>query len=184
MDTTEPRHNKAELLSLMDAAWTRLNSALDDLTPEQMTEIRDPQGWAVKDHLVHMTAWERSVVVALQGRPRHEGLGITEALYDSGDEDAMNAAIQAQGQAIPLTAALAEFRSVHSQLQQLVAPLTDADLYKAVSEYLPPTPGARDERPLIGLIYSNTAHHYSEHQAWIAGLVAQGSPPPPPYPLP
>ncbi len=174
MDTGEMRHNKAELLGLMDAAWTRLNSALDALTAEQMTEIRDPQGWAVKDHLVHLAAWERSVVVVLKGRPRHEGLGIAEAVYDSGDEDAINAAIQAQGQDTPPATALAALRASHSRLLSLVAPLSDADLYKAVSDYLPAAPDDPDTRPLLGLIYSNTAQHFAEHEAWIAGLVAQG----------
>ncbi len=174
MDTT--RHNKAELLRLTDAAWTQLNSALDALTPQQLTDIRDPAGWAVKDHLVHLAAWERSVVVVLQGRPRHEGLGIAEAVYDSGDEDAINAAIQAQGQDTPPATALAELRAGHSRLLSLVAPLTDVDLYKAVSDYLPASPDDLDTRPLLGLIYSNTAHHFGEHQAWIASLVGQGSP--------
>lgn len=174
MDTT--RHNKAELLRLTDAAWTQLNSALDALTPQQLTDLRDPAGWTVKDHLVHLAAWERSVVVVLQGQPRHEGLGISEAVYDSGDEDAINAAIQAQGQASAPAAALTALRTGHQQLLSLVAPLTDTDLYKAVSDYLPASPGERDERPLLGLIYSNTAHHFGEHQAWIASLVGQGLP--------
>ncbi len=174
MDIAEKHHNKAELLRLTDAAWTRLNSALDALTAEQMTDIRDPQGWAVKDHLVHLAAWERSVVVVLQGRPRHEGLGIAEAVYNSGDEDSINAAIQAQRPATAPAAALAELRAGHQQLLSLVEPLNDAELYQAVSDYLPTTPGDRDERPLLGLIYSNTAQHFAEHEAWIAGLVAQG----------
>ena len=176
MDNMETRHNKAELLSLMDAAWTQLNSALDRLTPQQMTEIRDPAGWAVKDHLVHLAAWERSVVMVLQGRPRHEGLGIGEAVYNSDDEDNINAAIQAQGKTIAPAEALAALRTAHQQLLSLVAPLTDTDLYKAVSDYLPASAGDRDERPLLGLIYSNTAHHFGEHQAWIASLVGQALP--------
>ena len=47
--------------------------AAEGLSEEQMTTIHDPQGWAAKDHLVHIAAWERSVAVFLQGRPRHEG---------------------------------------------------------------------------------------------------------------
>ena len=90
----EKRYTRAELLSEIDGTWTKLNTALDGLTQEQMTEIRDPEGWAVKDHLTHMAAWERSVVVFLQGRPRHEGLGVDEQLYETGGDDKINAAIQ------------------------------------------------------------------------------------------
>jgi hypothetical protein len=38
--------------------------------------------------------------------------------------------------------------------------------------YQPAEGGERDERPIIGMIYSNTANHFREHQAWITRLVA------------
>ena len=63
----ETRHTKAELMSEVDAAWTSLNAVLDRLTATQLSEVRDEQGWNVKDHLMHMAVWERSVVVFLQG---------------------------------------------------------------------------------------------------------------------
>ncbi len=173
VDAGETRYTKAVMLSEIERAWAALNDALDGLTPQQMTEIRDPQGWAVKDHLGHISAWERSVVVFLRGGPRHEGLGIDEQLYLAGDDDAINAAIQAKQKDVSLPAALADMREVHSQLLRLIEPLSDADLYKANSDYRVEQPEERDERPLIGMIYSNTAPHFKEHQDWIASLVAQ-----------
>lgn len=171
----ETRHTKAELVSEIDTAWSKLNAALDRLTDAQMTEVRDAEGWAVKDHLVHMAAWERSVVVLLQGQPRHTGLGIDEQLYLSGNEDAINAAIQDQRKHVSLGEALADLREVHRQLLSLIEPLSDDDLSKANSDYELQVMGERDERPVIGLIYGNTAHHFQEHQTWIEGLVAQGN---------
>ncbi len=138
-----------------------------------MTEIRDAQGWAVQDHLVHLAAWERSVVVFLQGMPRHEGLGVDKQLFHSGDEDAVNAAIQGQRKDISLDEALNELRTVHGELLRLVAPLSDDDLYRANSDYQPEETGERDERPVIGMIYGNTANHYREHQEWIESLVSE-----------
>src|SRR5438477_11337149 len=87
--------NKAELMKEMDRTWPALNAALDRLTDAQMTGIRDAEGWAVKDHITHIAAWERSVVFFLQGRPRHEGLGVDEKLYLE-DDDQINAVIQRQ----------------------------------------------------------------------------------------
>jgi hypothetical protein len=171
----EPRHTKADLLNEINQAWTNLNTALDNLTPEQMTDIRDPQGWAVKDHLVHIAAWERSVVVFLQGQPRHEGLGVAEQLYDAGDDDRINAAIQEKHKDASLSEARADLRNVHSQLLALVEPLSDDDLYKASSDFQPDASGERDERPIIGMIYSNTANHYNEHQEWIESLISQAN---------
>lgn len=175
MDTMERRYTKADLLNAIEASWTKLNEALDRLTPEQMTEIRDPEGWSVKDHLVHMDAWERSVVVFLQGRPRHEGLGVDEQIYDRGDDDEINAAIQEQRKDISLSEALSELREVHGELLSLLEPMTDDDMYKANSDFQPASSGERDERPIAGMIYSNTANHFTEHQEWIESLVSQGS---------
>jgi hypothetical protein len=170
----EPRHTKAELLSEINQAWTNLNTALDNLIPEQMTDIRDPEGWTVKDHLVHIAAWERSVVVFLRGQPRHEGLGVTKQLYDTGDDDQINAAIQQKQKDTSLTEAQADLHNVHSQLLTLIEPLSDDDLYKASSEFQPDASGERDERPIVGMIYGNTADHFREHQTWIESLVTQG----------
>jgi hypothetical protein len=167
------RYTKADLLNAIEGAWTRLNDALGRLTEEQMTGIRDQEGWAVKDHLVHIAAWERSVVVFLQGRPRHEGLGVDERVYRTGD-DTINAAIQEQGKDISSQEALAELRAVHSQMLSLLEPMTDDDMYRANSDFQPDASGERDERPIAGMIYSNTANHFAEHQEWIESLVAPG----------
>ena|SRR5438874_99829 len=173
MDSPETLPGKAELLSEIDQTWTKLNEVLDRLTPEQMTQIRDPQGWAVKDHLTHLAAWERSVVFFLQGKPRYVGLGIEKELW-GGDEDAENAAIQAKQKDMTLADALADFRNVHSQLMELIEPMSDSDLHKANSDFQPHATEERDERPVIGMIYGNTADHFREHQEWIESLVSQG----------
>ena len=171
----QPRYTKAELAREIEGAWTKLNGGLDRLSQAQMTDIRDAQGWAVKDHLVHMAAWERSVAVFLQGQPRSEGLGVDEQLYLTGDDDAINAAIQEQWKDVSLAEALAEFRKVHTQLLSLIEPMSDDDLHKASSMYQPAGLDDPDERPIIGMIYSNTANHFREHQEWIESLVSQAS---------
>jgi Protein of unknown function (DUF1706) len=165
---------KAELLQEVDGTWTELNEALGELTEEQMTEVRDGEGWTVKDHIIHMAAWERSVVALLQGRPRYEGLGVDRQLFLTGGEDSINAAIQKQRRDIPAGVALAELHEVHTELLGLLTPLDDVDLSNAVSDYLPGEPGARDERPIGAVIYGNTADHFREHQEWIAQMIAPG----------
>lgn len=174
VDTMERRYSKADLLNAIEGAWTKLNEALDSLTQEQMTQVRDPEGWSVKDHLAHMAAWERSVVVFLQGRPRHEGLGVDEQLYRTGDDDKINAAIQERRKDASLSEALADFRDAHAQLLSQIEPMSDDDMYKANSDFQPEGAGERDERPIAGMIYSNTANHFAEHQEWIESLVSQG----------
>lgn len=166
----QPRHSKADLMREIDQAWTRLNSALDRLSEEQLTGISDPQGWTIKDHLVHIAAWESSVTAFIEGRPRHEGLGVDEQVYASGDDDTINAAIQEPKKNISLSEAKSIFRDAHSRLLNLLEPMSDDDLYRANSDFQPAGTSERDERPIIGMIFSNTAGHYSEHQGWIEEL--------------
>ena len=175
--TERRRTTKAELLADTEQSWNALNHALNQLTEAQMTTIRDAQGWSVKDHVVHLMAWERSVVYLLNGRPRHEALGVDEALFlkDSQDEDdEINAVIQAQQKDLPLATALAQLRQVHEQLLHALEPLTDAELHKPSRHFLPHEPGEGDERPVFKVIYGNSAHHFSEHLGWIEALVGRG----------
>jgi hypothetical protein len=165
---------KLELLADIERAWATLNTALEQLTAAQMTTNADQQGWTVKDHISHMTAWERSVVFFLQGQPRHLALGVDEALYVNGHEDQVNAAIFQRHKDLPLDEALAQFRDVHQQLMNLVQPMTDADLHQPYRHYLPDEPGEGDGPAALDLIYGNSANHFTEHLAWMKALVSTG----------
>ena len=166
-----PEHTKAELMSEIESSWSKLDMALNRLREAQLTNPKDAEGWAVKDHLIHMAAWERSVVFALQGKPRHEGLGVDEELYLNGNDDEINAAIQKQTAKMPASEALAELRNVHSQMMNLLEGLSDEDLQKPYSHYLPNEPGEPDNNPVLYKIHGNTANHFNEHLGWIQSLI-------------
>lgn len=171
--TQHPVNTKAELLATIEPAWVSLNAALDRMTDRQKTTIKDTQGWTVKDHLIHISAWEGSVVFFLQGQPRNAGLGVDQALYENGSTDDINVAVFQQRKELPLAEALAQFRNVHRQLMQLLQPLTDADLRQPYRHYLPDELG--DNRIAIDIVYSNTAGHFEEHLNWIETLVGNES---------
>lgn len=173
IDSMERRFRRAELLGEINAAWSELNAALDRLTPEQMTSARDRTGWTVKDHIAHMAAWERSVAVYIQGKPRYEGLGISQKMYYGGDDDEINAAIQKARRGVSLQDVLAEFRNGHSEMVGIVGMMSDADLNKANSDFQPDDLDEKhkDERPISGMIFSNTCNHFREHLGWIESLV-------------
>ena len=164
---------KAELLAEIEHTWASLNAALDSLTEAQMTALKDAQGWSVKDHLIHLTTWERSVVFFLQGKPRHAGLGVEEALFLKGSDDDVNAVVFQQRKDLPLAEARAQFRDVHQQLLRLLATLTDADLQKPYRHYLPDEPGDGDGPPAINVVYGNSANHFAEHLVWVEALVGK-----------
>ena len=161
---------KSELLSDLERDWTALNTALDRLTETQITSPTDAQGWTVKDHLMHLAAWEQSVVGLLHGQPRHVALGVDEALYLAGDEDAINSAIQHQTAAAPLIDVVARLRLTHLQLLAALLPLSDADLHLPYRHYLPDEPADGDGPPAIDVIANNSARHFVEHLPWIEAL--------------
>lgn len=166
---------KTQLLAEIEKNWQALNTALSALTYDQLTAIRDEQGWTVKDHLFHMARWERSAMSLLQGQPRHNGLGISETLYLQDSTDAINAEIFRQVKDAPLADAFVQFRSTHEQLFVLLESLSDADLQKSYRHYLPDEPGEGDGPPAIQLVYGNTAGHFIEHLAWIEALAGSNS---------
>jgi hypothetical protein len=167
--TEHPVITKAELLATIDPAWIALHTALDRLSDSQMTTIQDAQGWTVKDHIIHLAAWERSVVFFLQGEPRYAGLGVDQALFKNGTFDEINAAIFQQHKEMPLAEAMMQLHTVHKRLIALLGPLADADLQKPYREYMPDAIG--DDRLAIDVIYDNTTDHFKEHLDWIEAMV-------------
>lgn len=176
---SEPQEmTKAALLAAIERSWSRFDAALARLSEEQLLTPTDDQGWTVKDHLVHISVWERSMVFFLQGKPRHEALGVDQELYLHGDDDAINAVIVGQRKDLPLSEVLASLRATHRELLALVEPLSDADLQQTYRFYQPDEPGDRyywdeepDGPPAIALVYGNAAQHVADHTAWIETLV-------------
>lgn len=161
---------KAQLLKETDQRWSELNAALDRLTDDQMTNIRDAAGWAVKDHLTHIAAWERSIVSLFQGKTRHEGLGVDEKLFLEGEDEAINAEIQRQTNHLTLTEVRAQMTDVHNQLLSLLQPMSDEDLMKPYSHYAPNATTER-ESPVFFRVHGNAAGHFEEHLGWIESLM-------------
>jgi len=168
----EQTMTKAVLLADIERDWTKLNTTLDQLTEAQLTTLTDEQDWTAKDHIIHLMAWERSMVTMLQGKPRHEGLGVAENLYLTGGFDEINAVIQAQHRALPLAEAFAQLRQTHQQLLALLEPLTNQDLQRPYRHFLPDEPGEGDGPPAINVVHANSAGHFREHLEWIEDLAA------------
>ena len=167
---TQPR-TKAELERELDQGWSSLEALLSELTEEEMTGPTDAQGWTVKDHLAHLAAWERSMVYLLEGKPRHEGLGVTEATYQ-GDIDDLNAAIRAASKDVPLDTVMKLLRTTHDTLREQVAAMSEDDLQQTYSHFLPDEPGKDDGRPILARISGNSGGHYAEHIPWMEAIVA------------
>ena len=166
----EAELTKTELVAQINSTWAALDAALRRLSEAQLSAEKDAAGWAVKDHVIHLAAWERAVVFMLSGRPFYAGLGIDEALYLQGSVQAINDAVFAQTADLGAREALADLRAGHAQLLALLGPLPDADLQRRYSAYLQEEPGASAGPLVVKIVYENTAEHYVEHLAWIEVL--------------
>jgi hypothetical protein len=172
-DMQGPPESKADLLARTDRAWAELQATIANFSPEQLTSPTDAGGWTAKDHLAHLTAWERSMIFLLQHRARHEGLGVSESLYLTGDEDAINASIQKQTRALPLDQVLAELTATHEELLALVRELPESELRQPYSYFLPDDPGIDSGEPIIWRISGNTNEHFALHRGYIEHIARQ-----------
>ena len=158
-----------ELIEMIDASWMRLMETMAAASESQTTEAADTRGWTVLDHMAHVTAWERSVLFPLEGKRRHEALGITEHEFKQ-EIDPSNELIRAQTRDHPYEQVMSDAAHVH---QSLVASVGSADvdgLWKSIAEVCPGD--SASERPFIEILMGDTAEHYDEHRGYIVTILA------------
>lgn len=80
---------------------TRLEAVLKTLPPDRLAEKPGGGGWALSDHLQHLTAWRRDLLDVLQGRLSVADFPAGPAFDFTPDSN------------LPISAVLNEFRGVH-----------------------------------------------------------------------
>ena len=165
---------KSELIHKINAAWENLESYLASLTEQQMTDLRDDQGWNVSDHITHLAAWEEMIVRLLQGKPRFQFLGVDSSELSRKPIDELNAVIHDHWKVISGTAAIEAYRRSHQNLIASLQTLADADLSQPAGKIFTQIP-PDDERRVVDIIRDNADRHIAEHLPWIQAIVS-GSP--------
>lgn len=165
-----PPPTKAELIAAIADSRRHLDKLVQRLSAFELTGVRDAARWCVIDHITHLTAWEQSMVALAAGRPRHEGLGVSEEVYLAHDEEAINAAIQQAAAGQSLGEALAAYRQTQEATDAILERITDEDLLRPYSYFLPDEPGDDDGSPIVWRIVGNTCEHIDEHIAWIEAM--------------
>ena len=74
----------------IEKSWSELDALVGQLGDEGLM-LTGADGWAVKDHLAHIAAWEASLIGLFEGTDRAAAMGI--AASDDDGTDAINAAI-------------------------------------------------------------------------------------------
>lgn len=157
----------------IEKSWAELDSLVRSLGADGLA-LTAADGWAVKDHLVHIAAWEQSVIALFDGRDRLTAMGVPEQRF--GETDAINHAVWSLHRDEPVSESLRYFHDTHERLMALLNRLTDADLQLPYRHYQPHGESFEgDGRPALDWVGGNTYEHYAEHIAWIGQLVKDSS---------
>ncbi|HEX5167261.1 MAG TPA: ClbS/DfsB family four-helix bundle protein [Thermomicrobiales bacterium] len=159
-----------ELNRRISVAWQALEAAIAGLDEQQLSDVRDANGWAIKDHLMNVVLWERSIAQLLLNQPRHETLGVSEDDYLNLGHDGINAIIFEQHRDLSAGEVLARLLQQHEETLEILNRFTWDDLLRPYSHYLPDEPGKDNGDPILYWIMGNTAGHYDEHRQWIEAL--------------
>ncbi|HET7420558.1 MAG TPA: ClbS/DfsB family four-helix bundle protein [Candidatus Dormibacteraeota bacterium] len=152
----------------IDRGWSELSSLVDALGADGLTRSVTG-GWAVKDHLVHIAAWELSLLALLNGHDRKKAMGVPQA---SDETDALNEAVWLLHRHETPDQVLKFSRDTHAALMARVRGMSDADLRRSYNHYQPDDPrDPGDDRPVIEWIAGDTYDHYAEHIRWINQLM-------------
>lgn len=166
-----PPRDKADLLAGIHRAWLALEQTVGQLGEEAMVRP-GPDGWSVKDHLAHISAWDEAVAVALLGKPRHPALGVDEETYVQG-WDAINAAIYAISAPRPLVDVLADWQATHRHLLAALDGVSDEELRRPYAEFVPGDRLVDGRVPMVQRVPGGSSEHYDEHREWIEALIRQ-----------
>lgn len=161
--------SKTELMDRMAAGYEALERVVAGLDGQQISHS-GPEGWAIKDHLFHLAAWERGIAWLLGGRSRTEGMEITAEEWYTLTMDQINDLVYQRNRERPAAEALASFREAHREMLDTLAPLSDADLQRPYEAY-GEGGGRSADHPIIGWIIGDTYEHYEEHLTYLQAIL-------------
>lgn len=148
----------SELLTALDDARTRLDTALSGLDETQLQMPGAIGDWTVKDVLTHLTAWEAELVTGLARLRRGQSPGKTN--YTQAEILAQNAKWHAENKDRPLDRVLADWRGARRQLVRQIEALSEADL-NAPRAWL-------KEHTIVDWVVSWIIEHEIEHAGHLA----------------
>ena len=156
--------NKDVLLDYVHAGRSRWESALTQLSPDQMTAPALFDGWSVKDLVAHIGTWERTAaaVFAALLSGQTPGFEIGETAGDEFNLDEFNARSFAEHHDQSLDEVMAGEQAAYQSFLSLVEGASEADLFD------PNRFVWMQGDPFAEWVGANTFEHYDEHLADIS----------------
>ena len=162
-----------EVRTRIESGWSELDQLAGSLDEEALSSP-GPDGWAIKDHLVHVGAWELWLLAMLERRDRLAAMGVPGA---NSNVDDVNAVVWELHRHDTAPDALAYFRDAHTSLMGVVAGQSTEDLERS---YRPSFGGQTEEgesnEKVLGAVAGSTYEHYTEHIDWIRARTGKTAP--------
>jgi hypothetical protein len=117
--------NKQQILDRLTEARASLLAAIEGLSGEEMTALPVADTWTLREILAHIggwAAWDLAAIKQVQAG-RHPNFDPIQ------DVDTLNAGLVAVRSGWSLTQILAEMRDAHAALLELLANLSDEELF-------------------------------------------------------
>jgi hypothetical protein len=123
----QPR-TKAQLLTATEKERDALQVLLSRLSPEDMVRP-GAYGWSAKDHVAHLSEWERMLFGWYEAGWRGEEPAVPAEGYTWASMDALNQRLFERHRDDPPAHVLADWQQTARQLQLLAEQVSEADLF-------------------------------------------------------
>lgn len=125
-------------------------------------EQRDPAGWSVRDHVAHLTWWERMVVTELQGADVSKVVEIDTHVLRTADTDELNNLLFRKTREATPVEVVMRLLATHRDVTTFLAALGEGELDRPAD---PRDPANR--QTVLQRIRGNAGGHYQEHLEWL-----------------
>ena len=153
--TQQAHVQKDTLLNDIRKGYTDFDTLLSSLNEQQMM-MAGNDGWTIKDHIAHLTAWQQRTFNVLQAVI--DNVELPDPTSDM-TIDQINEQFHQRDAALPLDRVLAGHGAMQQQILSAVQSMSEEDLNRPISWL--------DDRPVVGWVIGNTYEHYEEHTQYI-----------------
>ncbi len=159
--------NTIELLTNIHRDRAALDALVASIGESQLTASAAVGVWTVKDHLSHISTWERMIVAHLCDGGDAAIAGMDPASYATASLDLLNDRLYQISRNRPVADVLREFAEAHDAIVTFIAAMPEQQLA---------TPYWNDDpsmRTVLAKFSGDTFLHYQEHAQWIADIIGQ-----------
>jgi len=168
--------SKQELIDYTTAEWEALVTYVDGLADDQWTGPKDAAGWSVKDHVSHVTLWDRAVIEALRHQvPMQETLGISGSAWSAASFDPMNEEIRHLAVDESVDRVKADRDATWTDLVSLMGELSEEQLTRSGAEAGLAVGSEPLDEPVLHVLKDYFGAHYAEHLQDIQTIVGGAS---------